>query len=436
MFWLYFAREFYRLQNQATPAPVAAHAPAVAEEPKSQPTPSIAPVAQPQPQLHSAEQPVASFNTWLQRLSVEGDHAFGVWDSESGFSMFSANFDRVTGLSSGECAGHDWIHTIHNDQQYSINEALLNAEKGLDSRCLVQVCSLHAEESWRWMLVDVKAATPRQPHIMVLWRDLTEQKALEETLKQMETSLAMSERGRSAFLSSMSHELRTPLNAIMGFSEMMKSGVFGPLENPTYAQYAEHIHDSGSMLLAKINDLLDIASMDAGGMEIEETEFMLPDLLAEVIEIHSHQAFTRNQRLHLDCPLKLMVMADRAKLLCATSHLISNALRHSQNDDEITIAVRVQADDGVIISVRDGGEGISPAQLDIIRKAMEADVAYFNIECGGVGLGLSLVKELAARHGGRVMIDSIRHRGTVASIILPITRVMRGLPAKKKARHS
>lgn len=374
----------------------------------------------------------SSPHAWLQRLSIEGDHAFGIWDSESGFSIFSANFERITGLASSECAGHDWIHTIHTDQQYAVNEALLQAEQGIDQRCLVQACSIHAEESWRWLMLDIKAPTAKQPYTMVLWRDLSEQKALEETLKQVEASLAMSDRGRSAFLSSMSHELRTPLNAIMGFSEMMKSGVFGPIENPTYREYASHIHDSGALLLSKVNDLLDIASMDAGGLELDETRFFLPELLAEAIEMHSHQAFRRGQKLKLDCPHALTLQADRAKLLCSVAHLISNALRHSADDAEIKLTVSIQQDDGVIISVRDSGEGISPAQLEVIRNALNAEVAYFNIESGGIGLGLSLAKELTTRHGGRIMIDSVRRRGTVVSLILPMQRVLSGLPARRK----
>ncbi|MBX9727121.1 MAG: ATP-binding protein, partial [Rickettsiales bacterium] len=116
----------------------------------------------------------------------------------------------------------------------------------------------------------------------------------------------------------------------------------------------------------------------------------------------------------------------------AVSHLITNALRHSSDDAEITVSVRIQADEGIILSVRDAGEGIAHAQLDIIRAALNADVAYFNIECGGIGLGLSLTKELAARHGGRMMIDSVRHRGTVVSMILPIARALSGLPQSKR----
>ncbi|MES2984870.1 MAG: HAMP domain-containing sensor histidine kinase [Pseudomonadota bacterium] len=371
-------------------------------------------------------------SVYLQRLSIDGEHAFGIWDEDAGFSLFSANFDRITGLSSGECAGHDWIHTVHHSQQYALNEALLQAIAGTDGRCLVQARRLNEGSDVRWLLIDIKAATSRQPNIMVLFRDLTEQKALEEALGQTEAALAMSERSRAAFLSSMSHELRTPLNAIMGFSEMMKSGVFGELGNKTYTEYAKHIHDSGSTLLGKINDLLDIASMDAGGLELEASEFFLNQMLTEAMEMHSHHAFARQQQITLDCPLTLEINADRAKILCATSHLLSNALRHSKDGADITVSVRIQHGDGVVISVRDAGEGISSTQLDIIRNALTAQVAYFNIEPGGIGLGLSLAKELAERHGGRVLIDSIRHRGTVVSLMLPTQRIISGLPQRKR----
>ncbi len=430
MFWLYFARDY---SNATSQAPVRAAGRNHQVFKAIQVTPvyrgPLRGVSQPQKEESSAEIAASSY---LQRLSVEGDHAFGVWDADAGFSLFSANFERVTGLPSGDCAGHEWIHGIHHDQQYAMNEALLNAKQGINGRCLVRASDGQSE--WRWLMIDIKAPTARQPHIMVLFRDLSEQKALEETLKQIESSLAMSERSRSAFLSSMSHELRTPLNAIMGFSEMMKSGVFGPLDNPTYQQYAQHIHDSGTTLLQKVNDLLDIASMDVGGLELEEEEFELVDLLDEVHEMHSHQAFMRGQTIKLDCPHALTMFADRAKLICTVSHFIANALRHSKDGSEVTVAIRAKAEEGVVLSVRDSGEGIAPVQLEIIRNALSAEVAYFNIESGGIGLGLSLAKELTSRHGGKVLIDSIRHRGTVVSLTLPAERVLSGMPQKRRQR--
>lgn len=449
MYWLYFARDFYRAGHGAS-----ALAAAMPVSEASQPVPAASrkraeyqPKRQPEFVVRSAEicvSPVAHrmeseaaaapapLAAYLQRLSVDGEHAFGVWDEEAGFSLFSANFDRITGLSSGECAGHEWIHQIHHTQQYAVNEALLGALEGRDGQCLVQAARLQDGAETRWLLMDVKAARGRGQNIMVLFRDLSEQKALEAALKQTESALAVSERSRAAFLSSMSHELRTPLNAIMGFSEMMKSAVFGELGNPTYKEYAKHIHESGNALLGKINDLLDIASMDAGGLQLEESEFHVSGMLNEAIEIHSHHAFARQQKLTLDCPHSLEMLGDRAKLMCAVSHLITNALRHSGEGAEVTVSLRIQPDEGVIISVRDAGEGISNGQLEMIRQALAADVAYFNIESGGMGLGLALTKELAQRHGGRVMIDSLRHRGTVVSMILPTARVTHGMPKRRR----
>ncbi len=256
--------------------------------------------------------------------------------------------------------------------------------------------------------------------------------AMHDRMRELEAALAVSDRAREAFLSAMSHELRTPLNAIMGFSEMMKEGVFGHLENPTYHQYAGHIHESGETLLSKINDLLDIASLDAGGVVIEEEEFTLDQLFNELVEMHSHNAFARNQQLRVDCAPNIRLFADRRKLLCALSHFLSNALRHSPEQAQVLIMARIQPDDGVILSVRDEGEGIAPAQLATIRGAMQQASSYKHIEPGGIGLGLALSAELASQHAGRIMIDSIRHRGTVVSMILPKERILAGMPAKRK----
>lgn len=284
----------------------------------------------------------------------------------------------------------------------------------------------------------VQPAAPVEPPAsartaaVVFHGELPQVRALQARVAELEAALAVADRAREAFLSSMSHELRTPLNAIMGFSEMMKEGVFGAIENPTYEQYCGHIHESGNHLLGKINDLLDIASLDAGGIVLEEEEFALADLFAEAIEIHSHTAFTRSQTIHVDCAAGIRLLADRRKLLCALTHFLSNALRHSKDGGEVTLMARIQPDDGVILSVRDHGEGIQPKQLTAIRDALQRDSAYRNIECGGIGLGLSLSRELAAQHDGRMMIDSIRHRGTVVSMILPKERILAGMPAKRR----
>lgn len=430
MYWLYFMRDFYGAGKTSTAAPPAKRR----DEPSFRA--QVATVAfAPLTHTPANQSPRETTNTsplhgYLQRLSVEGEHAFGMWNPDAGFSLFSANFERVTGLNAGECAGHDWIHAVHHQQQYNLNEALLGAMAGHDGRCLIQA-RRHEADAWRWLMIDIKAPAHADAEVMVLWRDLSEQKALEEALKATESALALSDRGRTAFLSSMSHELRTPLNAIMGFAEMMKEGVLGPLPHDTYREYVTHIHDSGAQLLGKISALLDIASMDAGRLDLDEEEFALDELLADLSEIHSHQAFARGQQLTIDCPGNYHLLADRAKLLCAASHLVANALRHSADGAAVQLSVRVQPGDSLVLSVRDHGEGIAAPQLANIRTALGSDTAYLNVESGGIGLGLSLAKELMERHGGRVSIDSLRKRGTVAALALPLARVTQGLPRKR-----
>ncbi len=260
----------------------------------------------------------------------------------------------------------------------------------------------------------------------------TREETLIEALERLQAELRVAEDGRSAFLSAMSHELRTPLNAIMGFAEMMKNGVHGPVGNPTYAEYAMHIHDSGGELLSKVNDLLSIGSMNANEFMLDESVFPLSELLAEAIAVHSHAAFAHGMQIRLDAPKHIEIEADRRQLLCALAHFLSNAINHSAEGKEIIITVRLQPDDGLILSVRDQGEGIAPAQLNAIREALQQDASYFTIKGGGIGLGLALARELAARHGGRIMIDSIRHKGTVTALILPKQRVVKGMPVKKR----
>lgn len=432
--WWMFVRDFYNGGGPTTggvTAPRAKVATVAYSQTLRAPQATAPQIAEPTPSYNDASPNLAPY---LQRLSVEGEHAFGLWDSDAGFSIFSANFERVTGLSSADCAGHGWIASIHNTNQYALNEALMVAERdGRPAQCLVQAAANEAD-AWSWLLIDIKPPSQRQPTVMVMVRNVTEERALDEALKQTEAALTVAERGRNAFLSSMSHELRTPLNAIMGFSEMMKSGVFGPLGNDTYQNYAQHIHESGQLLLNKVDDLLNIASMDAGEMEIEEEPCNARQLLAEALEIHSHAAFTKRQSLKLDCTASIQLTGDRAKLICVLSHFVSNALRHSPEGAEITLSARAVPNDGVIFSVRDPGEGIPSEQLKTIRDALQVEQTYMSIEPGGIGLGLALSRELAACHGGRIMVDSIRQRGTVVSMIIPPDRVIAGMPQKKHSR--
>lgn len=397
-----------------------------AQQPKQKATPAPTPAAP----IPNAAPPMMPY---FQRLSADGAQGFGLWDSQNGFTVFSANWEDVSGVPANQCAGHTWILALEHAHQYAINEALAKAEK--ESQCsehLVRIADAEGEEeTGRWLALKILAPNERQPSVMVLARDVTGEKSLKKDLEKAEGELQLANRGRQAFLSSMSHELRTPLNAIMGFSEMMRNQVFGEVGHPTYNEYVNHIHDSGQQLLNKVNDLLEIASLDAGGMAMKEEPFSLNELLAEVREIFSHEAFTRDITLKLDIPHSITLHADRRQIICATSHFLSNAIRHSLEGGEIQVSAKPQGDDGIVIAVRDFGKGMPAEQLKAIRAALQTEATYFKVEGNGIGLGLSLAKELASKHGGKVTIDAVRGQGTIVTLYLPAERVIKGLTSKK-----
>lgn len=369
---------------------------------------------------------------YYQCLATHGDHAFGVWDRGTGFSMFSANWERVTGLSTGACAGHGMLAQLLVRDGELIGNALQSMPSRLDTPIMLEGRAMDGtkDDGERALAFAIWPMSPDGLHgsVMVMVKDIDAMRRLQQDYQEMSMHKHAAEKGRSSFLSNMSHELRTPLNAIMGFSEIMKSKMFGDVGHPTYEEYVNDIHGSGQHLLGKINDLLDIASIDQNQLTLDEEEIAIDDMLQDVIEAFSHNAFERNVKLQCDIPKDAVVaLMDRRKILCILSHFVSNALRHSGSDTTVTLVCRVHRTQGLILSVRDQGEGITSSRLANIVKALQSPETYFAMDSEGIGLGLSLAKELAARHDGTISIDSIRHKGTVTSLVLPPERVIRGL---------
>lgn len=356
---------------------------------------------------------------FLNRLSKEGRSAFAIWDKFSGFSVFSENFEQITGLPGSLMMGDQWVMALDATNQYQVHRMLeIAAEEGLSSQILVGTVA-HAHCPTRHLIMNITPANEQDGRVMALFYDVTVQKQLEEALTKAEISLKKANRSRSAFLSCLSHELRTPLNAIMGFSEMMREGVLGELSHPKYTEYAEHIHSSGSELLGKISNLLDIAALDSGGMAPSFATCSLRDTLVQLREMHTHAAFAKHITISVDAPDHCTLYADKRMLLSALSHLVTNALAHARAKSTLHISAKLQPNDGVIIAVRDKGTGMMPARLSAIREALREEATYFKIDGEGIGLGLSMAKELIARHGGVLSLDSMPNHGTIACCHLP-----------------
>ncbi len=259
-------------------------------------------------------------------------------------------------------------------------------------------------------------------------------------IAELETARSMSDEARrraeeanlakSRFLASMSHELRTPLNAILGFSEVMGNEVLGPMQNATYRNYANDIHESGRHLLDLINEILDLSRIEAGRYQLNEE----PVGVASVVEdcCHLMELKARNKDIRIvqlfetDLP---RLFADERAVRQITLNLLSNAVKFATGGGEVLVRVGWTAGGGQYISIKDNGPGIPADEIPVVLSAFgQGSIAIKSAE-QGTGLGLPIVQGLLAMHGGEFDLRSRLREGTEAIAIFPASRVMEALPA-------
>lgn len=233
---------------------------------------------------------------------------------------------------------------------------------------------------------------------------------------------------KSEFLANMSHELRTPLNAINGFSEIMAAEMFGPLGDRRYKGYAADIHGSGQHLLSLINDILDMAKIEAGKLTLHYEPMALDVLCAEAVRLMRGKAQEAQLALTLDCPEDLHIEADQRGLKQVLLNLISNAVKFTPEGGAVSVTVAPRDADTVRVSVADTGIGIAAKDLERLAQPFEQVEGQHSKSTQGTGLGLALTKSLIELHGGAMTIESEPGRGTTVWFDLP-TRAPEGAVA-------
>lgn len=236
-------------------------------------------------------------------------------------------------------------------------------------------------------------------------------------------------KAKSRFLATMSHELRTPLNAIMGFSEVMKAEILGPMQNDTYREYAGNIHDSGRHLLNLINEILDLSRIEAGRYELHEEPLRLIDVAEDCYRLLKLRAESKGLQIIEDFDDALpQVWADQRAIRQICLNLLSNALKFTPKGGRITLRVGATIDGGQLIAVRDTGPGIPEDEIPKVMQAFgQGSLAHQTAE-GGTGLGLPIVKNLIELHGGSFELRSELRKGTEAIVRVPAKRVLENLP--------
>jgi len=226
-------------------------------------------------------------------------------------------------------------------------------------------------------------------------------------------------RAKSEFLANMSHELRTPLNAIIGFSEVLQARMFGPLGSDKYAEYADDIHNSGIHLLTVINDILDMAKIEAGQMQIERENVDLVPLLEETMRLLAIQAESKGIEVQQKIPADLSLTADRRAMKQILLNLLSNAVKFTDPGGRILVRAR-KTSTAVTLTIEDTGIGIPKALLGRIGQPFEQVQNQFSKSTGGSGLGLAISRSLAELHGGAMKVRSTEGVGTIVSVRVPL----------------
>src|SRR6266852_277759 len=224
---------------------------------------------------------------------------------------------------------------------------------------------------------------------------------------------------KSEFLANMSHELRTPLNAIIGFSEIMESGMFGPLGAEKYHEYCRDIRESGNYLLEVINDILDMSKIEAGRARLDLEEVDLEAILAETIRVVSTRAEAKRLALEVEVPAAIRLRADRRALKQIVLNLLANAVKFTPEGGRVTVRGRASAGTATI-AIEDNGIGIPKEALNNLGRPFEQVESQLTKRHKGSGLGLAIAKSLVELHGGAIRIRSTPGVGTIVLVRLPI----------------
>lgn len=316
---------------------------------------------------------------------------------------------------------------VHPNDLLQIQDQLQQLIRGQTPRG-VATYRVHTNIGWRWLethgVVAERDAAGRAIRLMGTHADVTERKRAEEATIHARDLAQQASKTKSEFLANISHEVRTPLNAIMGLTQLLMTS---PL-NAEQLHWLELMNGSAQALLALLNDVLDLARIEAGKMTVEQVAFSPNDLLEELGALYSQQA--RSKSIHwamqLSVEMPSQILGDPGRLRQILQNLLSNAIKFTPSQGRIELVSNVVSRLGdksphLEIQVRDTGIGIAPEQREKIFEAfIQADSSTAR-HYGGSGLGLAISHKLIRLLGGTIALESELGQGSCFTITLPIT---------------
>jgi two-component system cell cycle sensor histidine kinase PleC len=381
--------------------------------------------------------------------------AFVVWDADNRLVLCNSKFQSLHGLTDEAVAPG----TPYEDISAAGSKPIVRMQLSSEGRAVPGARTFEAQlEDGRWLQISERRT--KDGGFVSVGTNITELKRHEEKLVESEKRLKatvvdlrssqqalerqteqlayLAERyaeqkdraeeanqAKSAFLANMSHELRTPLNAIIGFSEMMESGMFGPLGDAKYNEYCRDIRESGRYLLDVINDILDMSKIEAGRTSLEYETIELDSFLADSMRMVAARVDEKRLAVNAEIEPSIRLRADRRMIKQIIINLLSNAVKFTPDGGRITVRARM-VNSHVNIAIEDTGIGIPKEALKNLGKPFEQVESQLTKTHRGSGLGLAIAKSLAELHGGAMRIRSSLGVGTIVLVRLPVDAALDG----------
>ena len=355
-------------------------------------------------------------------MAEESSDIVLVREPDGSLFFVSSALERVLKRKPADIDGAKFLDIVHPED---LEKACVVRAVALPGQSLTSTFRVrHGDGHYIWLETTTRGVYHPQTgvlcNVLCISRDVTDRVKHELEIRAAQERAEAANKAKSRFLANMSHELRTPLNAVIGFTDLMRQRTFGPLGNARYEEYATLIYDSGQLLLDLISDMLDMAKIEAGRLELNLERVDLKGTVEDCVRMLRDRAENNGLELTLSLPKEEVIpVADKRAVKQILLNLLTNAIKFTPAGGHVGVSVR--AGNGfATISVRDTGIGIPATDLPRLGNPFEQVNGDPMLAKSGSGLGLALVRALMDKHGGTLHIDSEEGLGTEVKVSFPL----------------